>query len=114
MSLEDQLPDEPGPDCLEPISILRFRMPNNESITRRFLASNPLKVRLQIQHNGVWTRECKYKGWTPILNRKCCHIWNIPKITLWKRKRHKVDVKKVSKSQETIRIHRYIDAFFAR
>ena len=43
-SLEDQLPDEPGPDCLEPISILRFRMPNSEAITRRFLASSPLKV----------------------------------------------------------------------
>ncbi|XP_028404725.1 FAS-associated factor 1-like [Dendronephthya gigantea] len=43
-SLEDQLPDEPGPDCLEPISILRFRMPNSEPITRRFLANSPLKV----------------------------------------------------------------------
>ncbi|CAB4028138.1 FAS-associated factor 1-like [Paramuricea clavata] len=43
-SLEDQLPEEPGPDCLEPISILRFRMPDSEQITRRFLASNPLKV----------------------------------------------------------------------
>lgn len=45
-SLEDQLPEEPGPDCLEPISILRFRMPDSEQITRRFLASSPLKVRL--------------------------------------------------------------------
>ena len=46
-SFEDQLPEEPGPDCLDPVSILRFRMPNNESITRRFLASSPLKVRSQ-------------------------------------------------------------------
>ncbi|XP_046840421.1 FAS-associated factor 1-like [Xenia sp. Carnegie-2017] len=43
-SLEEHVPEEPGPDCLEPISILRFRMPDNETITRRFLASSPLKV----------------------------------------------------------------------
>jgi hypothetical protein len=54
-SLEDQLPEEPGPDCLEPISILRFRMPDSEQITRRFLASSPLKVRL----------------WSPYVSRAC-------------------------------------------
>lgn len=45
MSLEDQLPEEPGPDCLEPISNLRFRMPTGEQLTRRFLARSPLQVR---------------------------------------------------------------------
>lgn len=44
LSLIDQLPDEPGPECTEPVTKLRFRLPNGEQATRRFLAVSPLRV----------------------------------------------------------------------
>ena len=45
LSLMDHLPAEPGSECTDPVSNLRFRLPDGDTVTRRFLASNPLQVR---------------------------------------------------------------------
>lgn len=44
LSLMDHLPAEPGSECTDPVSNLRFRLPNGDTVARRFLASNPLQV----------------------------------------------------------------------
>ncbi|EDO36062.1 predicted protein, partial [Nematostella vectensis] len=60
LSLVDQLPDEPGPECTEPISDLRFWLPNGERIQRRFLATSRLKAVLTfVQAKGYLEGEYK-------------------------------------------------------
>jgi len=60
LSLMDHLPSEPGSECTAPVSNLRFRLPNGDSVTRRFLASNPLQVVLTfVQTQGFLESEYK-------------------------------------------------------
>lgn len=60
LSLMDHLPAEPGPECTAPVSNLRFRLPNGDTVTRRFLASNPLQVVLTfVQTRGFLDSDYK-------------------------------------------------------
>ncbi|XP_073259485.1 FAS-associated factor 1-like isoform X1 [Porites lutea] len=60
LSLMDHLPAEPGSECTDPVSNLRFRLPDGETVTRRFLASNPLQVVLTfVQTRGFLDSEYK-------------------------------------------------------
>ena len=43
-SLETNIPEEPGPDCKEPVCRFRFRIPGGETINRSFLTTNLLRV----------------------------------------------------------------------
>ena len=43
-SLETDLPEEPDPECIQPVSTLRFRIPGGETFSRNFLASTTLQV----------------------------------------------------------------------
>ncbi|XP_047468684.1 FAS-associated factor 1-like [Penaeus chinensis] len=64
-SLETDLPDEPGPDCKEPVSTLRFRIPGGETFNRNFLANTTLQVLLNFLH---------VKGY-PADEYKCLQSW---------------------------------------
>ncbi|XP_078352953.1 FAS-associated factor 1-like [Oculina patagonica] len=60
LSLMDHLPAEPGSECTAPVSNLRFRLPNGDTVARRFLASNPLQVVLTfVQTRGYLESEYK-------------------------------------------------------
>lgn len=60
LSLMDHLPAEPGSECTAPVSNLRFRLPNGDTVARRFLASNPLQVVLTfVQTRGYLDSEYK-------------------------------------------------------
>lgn len=60
LSLMDHLPSEPASDCTAPVSNLRFRLPNGDTLTRRFLATNPLQVVLTfVQTKGYLDNEYK-------------------------------------------------------
>ncbi|XP_020896306.2 FAS-associated factor 1 [Exaiptasia diaphana] len=60
LSLVDQLADEPGPDCTEPISDLRFWLPNGQRLQRRFLASSHLQnVLTYVQTQGFLENDYK-------------------------------------------------------
>jgi hypothetical protein len=37
------MPDEPAKNCKDPITVLRIKTPNGETLTRRFKAGEPLK-----------------------------------------------------------------------
>ena len=37
------MPDEPAKNCKDPITVLRIKTPNGETLTRRFKADEPLK-----------------------------------------------------------------------
>lgn len=43
LSAEIAMPDEPSPDCKDPITVLRIRTPDGETLSRRFRAKEPLK-----------------------------------------------------------------------
>ena len=43
LSAEIAMPDEPSPDCKDPITVLRIRTPDGETLSRRFRAEEPLK-----------------------------------------------------------------------
>ncbi|XP_071846611.1 FAS-associated factor 1-like [Apostichopus japonicus] len=43
-SLEEQLTDEPPEDCSEPMTTLRMRLPNGETLIRRFLANERMQM----------------------------------------------------------------------
>lgn len=64
-SLETDIPDEPNPDCEDPISTLRFRIPGGETFTRNFLANTNLQVLLNFLH---------VKGY-PADEYKCLQSW---------------------------------------
>ncbi|KAK7078925.1 pre-rRNA processing and 40S ribosomal subunit assembly [Halocaridina rubra] len=64
-SLETDIPDEPGPDCLEAVSTLRFRIPGGETFTRNFLANTRIQVLLNFLH---------VKGY-PADEYKCLQSW---------------------------------------
>ena len=37
------MPDEPAKNCKDPVTVLRIKTPNGETLTRRFKAGEPLK-----------------------------------------------------------------------
>ncbi|KAJ8039663.1 FAS-associated factor 1 [Holothuria leucospilota] len=43
-SLEEQLTEEPPTDCSEPMTTLRMRLPNGETLIRRFLANERMQM----------------------------------------------------------------------
>lgn len=43
-SLQEQLTDEPPADCPEPMTTLRVRLPNGETLIRRFLAAERMQM----------------------------------------------------------------------
>jgi len=45
-SMADLLPTEPDATCPEPVTLIRFRCPDGKVLTRRFLATDPLRVLL--------------------------------------------------------------------
>ncbi|XP_015752631.1 PREDICTED: FAS-associated factor 1-like [Acropora digitifera] len=60
LSLMDHLPSEPGSECTTPVSNFRFRLPNGDTVTRRFLATNPLQCVLTfVQTKGFLDSEYK-------------------------------------------------------
>nr|WHL25481.1 caspar [Eriocheir sinensis] len=64
-SLETDIPEEPDPECIQPVSTLRFRIPGGETFSRNFLASTTLKVLLDFLH---------VKGY-PAAEYKCLQSW---------------------------------------
>ena len=60
MSFQSQLNAEPPEDSTEPISTVRMRLPTGEMLTRRFIATNPMRmVIMYLGTKGYHTEDYK-------------------------------------------------------